>query len=157
MKKLLFPTFLMFFFYIGLSQSSLPPTLENISWISGNWKGEAFGGIVEENWSEPSGGSMMATFKLIVDNKVQFYELEVIRQVDSTLILQLKHFNQNLSGWEEKDETEDFPLVEITPDKVTFEGMYFERISENEMNVAVDLEDENGKIETLVINYTKQK
>jgi hypothetical protein len=60
---------------------SLAPKLENIKWISGNWKGEAFGGQTEENWSEPSGGSMMATFKLINDGEVSFYEIEIIREI----------------------------------------------------------------------------
>ena len=49
---------------------TLAPKLENISWIAGHWKGEAFGGITEEIWSEPSGGSMMASFKLVVDDNV---------------------------------------------------------------------------------------
>ncbi|PHR74054.1 MAG: hypothetical protein COA67_01430 [Lutibacter sp.] len=133
----------------------LEPTLENISWISGNWKGEAFGGITEENWSEPLGGSMMATFKLVTDNKVKFYEIEIIREVENSLILQLKHFHNDLKGWETKDETVDFPLKEITANKVVFEGMSFEKISENEMNVYVDIHKKNGAVETLKFNYTK--
>ena len=59
--------------------------LENIKWISGTWHGEAFGGITEEIWSEPSGGSMMATFKLVADGKVQFYEIEVIREIENRI------------------------------------------------------------------------
>ncbi|MEN3322723.1 DUF6265 family protein [Mariniflexile soesokkakense] len=78
--------------------------MKNIAWIAGNWKGEAFGGLIEDNWSEPSGDSMMATFKLTVNNKVAFYETEIIREVNNTLILQLKHFNNNLKEWETKDE-----------------------------------------------------
>lgn len=133
----------------------LSPILKNVSWISGNWKGKAFGGDVEENWSEPSGDSMMATFKLINDNKVSFYEIEIIRQVKNTLILQLKHFNNDLKGWEAKDKTIDFPLKEITRNKVVFEGMTFEKISENEMNVYVDIHQKDGSIETVKFNYTK--
>ena len=34
------------------TEKTLKPKLENIAWISGNWKGEAFGGQVEENWSK---------------------------------------------------------------------------------------------------------
>ena len=102
------------------TEKTLEPKLENISWISGNWKGEAFGGQVEENWSKPSGGSMMATFKLINNNDVSFYEIEIIREVKNTLILQLKHFNKDLKGWETKDETVDFLLKEITENKVIF-------------------------------------
>ena len=59
-------------------KDTLAPKLENIKQISGNWKGEAFGGQTEENWSEPSGGSMMATFKLVNDGEVSFYEIEII-------------------------------------------------------------------------------
>jgi len=137
------------------TEKSLDPKLENIAWISGNWKGEAFGGKTEENWSEPSGGSMMATFKLINKGKITFYEIEIIREVENTLILQLKHFNYDLKGWETKDETVDFPLKEITPTKVIFEGMSFEKVGENEMNIYVDLHQKDGSIETTKFNYTK--
>ena len=132
------------------------PKLENCAWIAGNWKGEAFGGQTEENWSEPSAGSMMATFKLINDGKVSFYEIEIIREVENTLILQLKHFDSDLKGWETKNETVDFPLKEITKNKVVFEGMTFEKVSDTEMNVFVDIENEDGEIQIVQFNYKKQ-
>ncbi|WP_230080232.1 DUF6265 family protein [Winogradskyella marina] len=137
------------------AQNVLEPKLENIAWISGTWHGEAFGGLVEEIWSEPSAGSMMASFKFINDGRVSFYEIEVIREVENTLLLQLKHFRSDLKGWESKDETVDFPLIEITENKVVFEGMVFEKVSPTEMNVHVDIE-ENGKTETVTFNYKKQ-
>ena len=135
---------------------TLEPKLENISWISGTWHGEAFGGITEEIWSEPSAGSMMATFKLINDGEVTFYEIEIIREVGNSLILQLKHFGSDLKGWETKDETVDFPLKEITPNKVVFEGMTFEKVNDKEMNIYVDIHNEDGSIENVKFNYTKQ-
>ncbi|WP_081990196.1 DUF6265 family protein [Psychroserpens sp. Hel_I_66] len=135
---------------------SLAPKLENIKWISGNWKGEAFGGQTEENWSEPSGGSMMATFKLINDGEVSFYEIEIIREVENSLVLQLKHFDNDLKGWETKNETVDFPLKKITPTQVIFEGMSFEKVSDTEMNVYVDIENDEGKIEIVKFNYKKE-
>lgn len=137
------------------STQTLEPKLKNISWIAGNWKGEALGGIAEENWSEPSGGSMMAAFKLTKDNKVLFYEIEIIREVENTLILQLKHFNNDLKGWETKDETVDFPLKEITANKVVFEGMTFEKVNKNEMNIYVDMRQKDDSIEVLKFNYKK--
>ncbi|MCK8479483.1 DUF6265 family protein [Psychroserpens algicola] len=138
-----------------LASDTLAPTLENIKWISGNWKGEAFGGQVEENWSEPSGGSMMATFKLINDDKVSFYEIEIIREIENSLILQLKHFDNDLKGWETKNETVDFSLIKITPTQVIFEGMSFEKVSDNEMNVFVDIENAEGQVEIVKFNYKK--
>jgi len=83
---------------IVAQQEQLDPKLENIAWISGTWHGEAFGGEVEEIWSAPSGGSMMATFKLVVDGEVGFYEIEIIREIENSLLLQLKHFRADLKG-----------------------------------------------------------
>ena len=97
----------------------------------------------------------MAAFKLIKDGEVVFYEIEIIKEVENSLILQLKHFNNDLKGWETKDETVDFPLKEITSDKVVFEGMTFEKINEKEMNVYVDMHKKDGSVETLKFNYTK--
>ncbi len=135
---------------------ALEPKLENIRWIAGNWKGEAFGGITEENWSEPSGGSMMATFKLIVDEKVSFYEIETISEVNNSLLLRLKHFNNDLKGWETKDETVDFPLIRVTKNKAIFEGMIFESIDENNMVVYVEIGQKDGSTIILPFAYTKK-
>ena len=98
---------------------------------------------------------MMATFKLINNGKVSFYEIEIIREVENTLMLQLKHFNNDLTGWEDKDETVDFPLKKITSHRVEFEGMVFEKVNNNEMNVFVEIKKKDGSTETMKFNYTK--
>lgn len=139
----------------GQQNTILEPKLENCAWIAGSWRGEAFGGQIEENWSKPSGGSMMATFKLINEGNVSFYEIEIIREVENTLILQLKHFDNELKGWETKNETVDFPLIEITENRVVFEGMTFEKVSDTEMNVFVDIKNDNGDINIVQFNYKK--
>lgn len=113
-----FIVFLLFVFInFGNSQNTLKynteigspkATLNDISWIAGNWEGQQLGGNLEEIWMPPHGDSMLGSFKLVVDGKVQFYELMTISEVNETLILRIKHFNNNLSGWEEKDESEVF-------------------------------------------------
>lgn len=143
-------------FYINSQVEKLAPTLENISWISGTWHGEAFGGQTEEIWSAPSAGSMMATFKLINNGKVTFYEIEVIREVENTLILQLKHFGADLKGWENRDTTVDFPLKYITATKAVFNGMTFEKISDTEMDIYVDIKNDNGETEVVKFSYHRQ-
>lgn len=119
------------------SKGSPPATLEALTWIEGHWRGEAFGGIVEEIWSPALGGSMMGSFKLVNEGKVNFYELETIVEENKTLILRLKHFHANLAGWEEKDETVDFRLVKVTNNKVFFEGFTFEKVDDNHINLYV--------------------
>ncbi|MCH7963088.1 MAG: hypothetical protein IH852_04025 [Bacteroidetes bacterium] len=130
-------------------------TLEDVAWISGYWRGEAFNGEVEEIWSSPLGNSMVASFKLVVDDEVKFYEIEIITEINGTLMLRLKHFHSDLRGWEEKDETVDFPLVKITESRVFFDGMTFEKVSDNEMNVYVLIKQEDKVAEEMKFNYHK--
>ncbi len=137
------------------STDSLNANLEQISWLSGQWKGEAFGGQTEENWSVASAGSMMAVFKLITNNQVAFYDLKIIKEVEQTLVLQIKHFDPDLKGWETKNETIDCPLLKITPSQAVFEGMRFEKISATKMRVYVDVENDEGQLELVQFNYNK--
>lgn len=131
-------------------------SLSDIAWIQGHWQGEAFGGIIEDVWTPPLGGSMMAAFKLVVDGEVQFYEIVTISEESNTLMLRLKHFHKDLKGWEEKDETVDFPLVKVSKDKVFFDGFTFERVNDNEMNVYVRIENRDGTHEQR-FNYKRSR
>ena len=142
---------------LQLEEGSIAPkaTLSDVTWIAGHWKGEAFGGITEEIWSPPLGDSMMFSFKLVVDNKVVFYELGGIRQIENTLVFQLKHFGNDFKGWEEKDETIDARLVKIEGNRVYFEGFTFENISDNEIAIYV-LIDDNGEKEEVKFNYFRR-
>ena len=133
-------------------QSSPRANLSDVDWIQGHWKGEALGGQVEEIWSPPLGESMMGSFKLVQNGKVKFYEIITISEMEQTLIMRLKHFDSELKGWEEKDETVDFKLVQLTPEKVFSDGLTFERISENEINVYVRFDSE-GKSSEGKFNY----
>lgn len=143
-------------FSLDANAKSPEATLDAIEWISGYWKGEAFGGITEEVWTPPSGGSMMCAFKLTVDNVVRFYEMVTITEENGTLMLRLKHFNKELKGWEEKNETVDFKLVKVTDKRVYFDGFTFEKVSDDEINMYVLLEEEEAK-EEVTFNYKRVK
>ena len=131
-------------------------TLLDVEWMTGHWKGEAFGGITEEIWSPPLGGSMMFSFKLVVNGMVNFYELGHIKEVGGTLLLQLKHFGGDLKGWEEKSDTVDFKLVKLEPNKVFFDDFTLERISDQEINLYVVVGDDEGNQEEVQFNYKRQ-
>lgn len=137
-------------------ESSPKANLEDVSWIEGHWTGEAFGGIAEEIWSAPLGNSMMFVFRLVNDDKVSFYESGHIQQLDDSIILQLKHFDGNMRGWEEKDQTIDFKLVKLEPNKVYFEGLTMEKISQDQINVWVLIE-ENGNTGEVLFAYNRMK
>jgi len=136
-------------------EKSPKAALEEISWMKGHWKGEAFGGITEEIWSPPLGGSMMFSFKLVVEGEVNFYELGHIRQLNETLIFELKHFGSDLKGWEEKEEVQRFKLIKVAENRLYFEGFTFEKVTDKEVNI-YGLIHQDGKEEEIKFNYIKQ-
>ncbi|MEX0362322.1 MAG: DUF6265 family protein [Allomuricauda sp.] len=135
-------------------ESSPNATLDGVAWLEGSWRGEAMGGEAEEIWSPPLGESMMFSFKLVHEGKISFYEFGHIQEKDNTLVLQLKHFNGDLTGWESQQETVDFKLVKLEEDKVFFEGLTMEKLDEDKMRVSVVV-GEGGKTKELVFNYRK--
>lgn len=126
---------------LGDAQSP-PATISELSWIQGSWQGEAFGGQTEEIWSAPSAGSMMGMFKLISEGEISFYELMTIVEKDGSLLLRIKHFDKDMNGWEEKDTSVEFPLVDKKRNAVYFDGLTFKKIADRQMNVYVNIEGE---------------
>ena len=154
---LLFLTFSSFCFAQNTLQyneekGSEKATLQDIKWLEGNWKGEAFSGTYEENWSKPFGGSMMFSFKLVVEDKIVFYELGHIVEKDGTLEYQIKHFDANLNGWEEKDESEKFRFIKKEGNKMYFDNFTFEYVSEKHVRIYAFFEDSK---EEMVFNFKK--
>jgi hypothetical protein len=112
-------------------------SINDVAFISGYWQGEAFDGIIEEIWSQPLGNSIMGSFKLVVNNTVNFYELCSISEEQETLIFRLKHFYTDLKGWEEKDEVLEAKLVKIENNKAYFNNFTFERFDETTLNIYI--------------------
>lgn len=143
---------------LTLAKNEVSPkaTLADASFMEGHWKGEAFGGTTEEIWTSAMGDSMLFTFRLVVDGKVNFYEIGHILEKEDSLILQLKHFGRDLKGWEEKDETQDFKLVKKEENKLYFSGLTYEKISDTEMNAYVVIANKDGSTEEVSFNFKKQ-
>jgi hypothetical protein len=130
-------------------------SLERLSWLAGRWQGEGFGGMIEEIWSPPSAGSMVGLFKVWKDEKVSFYEFETITSGSSGIVLKVKHFNANLTGWEEKDEFVTFPLVRAGKDEIIFEGLSYRRVSEDSIILLLDSKDKEGNIHKIELSLNR--
>ena len=111
--------------------------ISDVDWIAGYWRGEGFGGITEEVWTAPLGNSMMGIFKLVNEEKTNFYELIIITEEEESLVLKLKHFHADLRGWEEKEEYLEAKLVKLEDRKAYFEGFTYERIDKENLNIYV--------------------
>jgi|TARA_B100001971_G_C18251136_1_gene578315 hypothetical protein len=130
-------------------------TVGDVAWIAGHWGGEAFGGIAEEVWSGPAGGSMVGAYRMIRGEKVVFYELQTIVEQDNSLVFRLKHFNADLSGWEEKEASAsiEFPLVKITPDSAYFGGLTFRKLRDGSMRVFLRIKRGSGEVVEEAFHY----
>ncbi len=129
--------------------------IDELNWLAGEYECSAFGGTAHEIWTKPRGNNMLGTFQLIKDNEVSFYEIFAIMQVDKHWVLRLKHFDKNMHGWEEQNETVDFKLLKMEDDKAYFDGMTFERLSRKRMNVYVALKQKDGSTEEVLFAYKK--
>ena len=95
-------------------------TVADMSWIAGEWVGGEDGTLIEEHWSEPAGDNMMGMFRMLQGDKVVFYEFMSIEGGATGPVLRIKHFHPALKGWEEKDESVVFDLVEHTESRAVF-------------------------------------
>ncbi len=137
------------------NKKELINSFEDFEWLAGRWEGEAFGGQFEEVWSPAAGGSMCGTFKLMVNDAVSFYEIFTITLDSAGPVLRLKHFNADLTGWEEKDEVITFPFVGGDANELSFDGLVYRKTSENTMRIILNIKDSEGNITENVIDCTK--
>jgi hypothetical protein len=96
-------------------------------------------------------------FKLISDGEVGFYELVTITIDKGKPILKLKHFNADLTAWEEKEKVITFPYVSHSPEQIKFEGLTYRRISDDSLRIAVSVKGSDGKISEEVIKCRRMK
>ena len=119
-------------------------TIDHVAWLSGSWTGTAFGAQFEEVWNPPSAGSMVGMYKLMRDDKVDFYELLVIVEEEGSLALKVKHFSDAFVAWEDKPDYVTFRLVKLEEDAVHFSGLSFYRVDEDRIDGYIVMRTNSG-------------
>lgn len=104
---------------------SPPASLADMDWLVGQWRGTGIGGAPAlESWLPPTGGTMIGTFvQETPEGGIRFTEHLYLMEEEGTLVLRLKHFNADLTGWEEKDDMLTFRLVALEPCAAYFQGL----------------------------------
>ncbi|MFU7527187.1 DUF6265 family protein [Qipengyuania sp. ASV99] len=104
---------------------SPPATLDQVDWLVGQWTGDGIGGApAMESWLPPRGTTMVGTFVQQTDEgAIRFTEHMYLLEEEGTLVLRLKHFNADLTGWEEKADMLTFRLVAIEPCAAYFHAL----------------------------------
>jgi len=122
-----------------------PPsaTIGEVAFLSGHWIGEGLGACSEEVMAPSAGGQIMGMFRQMKpEGGVRFYEFYTIAEENGSLILRIKHFNPDLTGWEEKGDSVEFPLVGIEGTTAYFDGLTFSRVGKDVFRSAVMIEGE---------------
>ena len=141
-------------FFIGLLALSLSSFSQesDFSWIAGRWVGPGFGGVFEEVWSEPDiNGDVMGMFRYADSaGAVQFYEFWVLDETG----MKLRHFNPDFTAWEEKGEFIDFTMISTSENKITFKGLTYELVAEDELEIQLKMK-RGDKVTTEVFNLKR--
>lgn len=140
---------------LSAGQKSPAATLAEMDWLAGHWAGNAFGGVSEEVWAKPVGGAMMGMFRQVNDGKVVFYELMTLVEENGSIVLRLKHFNPNLTGWEEKNKTVDFKFVGKKDGVIHFEGMAFKPEGKDAVTIYLAIGQKDGTVQEEVFRYKR--
>jgi hypothetical protein len=122
-------------------QSSPPATIADMAWLTGHWLGEGLGGHFEEVWTAPKKGVMLGLYRGLKDDAPVFYEILTISEVSGSLEVRLRHFNPDLKGWEEKDQTVAMPFVARRDGLLHFDGMAFKPEGPDAVTVYLAIED----------------
>lgn len=128
--------------------------VSELSWLAGAWEGEGISGPAHEVYSPPAGGVIVGHFVQQRGEDVWFYELMTVRPDGESISYCLRHFNADLTAWEEKNQVQCFPLIARESDAWFFDGLTVRRKGDDEMVVAVRVKT-RAEPQEYVFNYRR--
>ena len=131
------------------------PDLTDLAWFEGCWEGEAFGGVAKECWVSGPGGRMTGLFQLENDGELVFTEIMHLGEFENGPGLRVKHFNPDITGWEEKGDFIHFTLKETGPKRAVFSGLTFELGEDGRLTLELQMKNEHGEIRTETMVYER--
>ncbi|MBW4330604.1 hypothetical protein KY084_06905 [Stakelama sp. CBK3Z-3] len=140
------------------AQPGVPPAVADInslSWLAGSWEGEGMGARASETYSAPTSGQIAGHFVMAgEDGKVAFYELMQIVPRGESLVYRLRHFNADLTGWEDAKggKAVEFPLLAVEGEDFYFDGLTLDRDGDDALTVWVAIE-QDGTVEEVPFRY----
>jgi hypothetical protein len=141
---------------LAQGESSPAATIDEMAWYAGAWRGTGLGGDNEEIWSAPKNGTMLGMYRLLKADHPAFYELLTIVQEQASLTLSLKHFDSDLRGWEEREQSVRMPLVAKRDGRIYFDGLTFEPHKDGTVTIYVAIQPKDGQLREEVFRYERQ-
>lgn len=94
-------------------------SITELGWMEGHWVTDSSGGLTEEIWMAPTGGSMVGSFRWVVPEQMHVLEFLVIEESADGVFLRFKHFDPDYSTWEE-DAANTYRLEDVEPGRAVF-------------------------------------
>lgn len=132
-------------------------TLADAAWLIGSWSGSGIEGAeAHESWLAPSGDTMVGLFvQETAAGGIMFSEHMHLTRQDGSLVVKLKHFNPDLTGWEEKDGMVTFRLIAAEPCALYFNALTYRCDGEGGMVVAVRMKSSGPTPQELVFRFKR--
>ena len=137
-------------------KASPPASIDQLAWLAGSWVGTGMGAAVTETYSAPLGGRITGHFVMTTaKGGTAFTELVDYVRLDDSLAYRVRHFNPDMTGWEDKSgKPVVFPLVAIDGDKWFFDGMTIARTGPDTLTMWVRIGD-GGKAREMPFRLTR--
>jgi len=123
-----------------------------LTFMTGHWIGEGLGGVVEEVWTAPRAGVMMAMFRSITKGRTAFYELVTVQEGRDGWEMRLRHFHSDLVAWEEKTKPLVWPMSHSDESSAVFGPVTYELDGPDKLVAYVELDE--GK-EPAVLRFSR--
>jgi Domain of unknown function (DUF6265) len=133
-----------------------PPTISDLSWLQGTWRGTVGERSFEAHYTGPDGGQILSASKYTEGGKPAGFEFERFEQRGDTLIL---------TPFPEGKSSADFPLAEYDARnrRAVFENLAhdfptrisYQRVAKNRLTILVSGPGEDGQEQ--VLTYALQK
>ncbi len=144
---------------VSFGISNDPPTesnpvfnIDDYEWLVGDWIGDGFGGVSEESWAPAVEGTMMGMYRHHKNGEIVFYEFLLLDETG----LRLKHFNPDITSWEEKGDFVTFEMISYSENMLEMRGLTFERLSDTEMEIRLKMRNSAGEVRTEVFSMKRR-
>lgn len=136
---------------------SPPATVDKLWWLEGLWQGEGIDGApATESWLAPTGNTMVGTFvQQTADGGILFTEHMYLMEEGDSLALKLKHFNADLTGWEDKAGMVTFRLLSVDFCAAHFNGLTIRCDGDDNLVVAVRMKSDADEPQELVFRFDR--
>lgn len=96
---------------------------------------------------------MIGTFRLVSDKKLNFCEVFLLTKTDQGVILKVKHFDDQLVGWEAKGKSVNFPLLKVGKNAVWFRGLTYQLQKDGSLKAWVAMKQKDNTFREAEIHF----